>query len=95
MRQSWVHHSKIQLPDQLQDPTALDECFMVIFQGIIKFLEIRGDPICIFFVEYLTNNYILLEKHFVVEMLALVDDPVHLGAVVIVKLQARVLLTPW
>ena len=36
-----------------------------------------------------------LEKHFVVEMLALVDDPVHLGAVVIVKLQARVLLTPW
>jgi len=29
------------------------------------------------------------------EMLVLVDDPVHLGAVVIVKLQARVLLTPW
>ena len=41
--------------------TVLGEFFMVTFHGFIKILEIRGDPICIFFVEYLTNDYIPLQ----------------------------------
>jgi len=41
--------------------SVLGEAFMVNFEGYVNILEIRGDPICVFFVEYLTKDHILLQ----------------------------------
>jgi hypothetical protein len=41
--------------------TVLAECFMVSFHYIVKRLQIRADPICVFFIEYLTKNHIILQ----------------------------------
>jgi hypothetical protein len=67
--------------------TGLGECFMVSFHGRVKMLQTRVDPTCVFFIEYLTKNHIILEKHVGIEVAVLVHDPVRLGAVVLVKLQ--------
>jgi hypothetical protein len=41
--------------------TVLAECFMVSFHDPVKTLQTRVDPICVFFIEYLTKNHILLQ----------------------------------
>jgi hypothetical protein len=41
--------------------TGLGECFMVSFHGRVKMLQTRVDPTCVFFIEYLTKNHIILQ----------------------------------
>ena len=41
--------------------TVVDECLTVIFRDCVTVPETRGVAICVLFVEYLTNNHILLK----------------------------------
>jgi hypothetical protein len=41
--------------------TVLGECFTVSFHDPLKMLQDEMYPMCVFFIEYLTKNHILLQ----------------------------------